>query len=1029
MKTHHHSAFCTQYSAFAAFAVALVTANAFGGTVMLSTADATAAATTSFNAAGGWSDGNAPSAGNDYVVALGDSAGLFFPTAAATFAGDSLAIGDGAEAYAAAGFLSSGSTLYTWTVANLILNKGKWVFPTISSTQTSAGFTKITVNSGDDAPFEIELSGRGGWNGTREVRFTSGNQNVFYGDANAVLRFKSADAVNGSMLGVPHGNANNNIFRNYKGQIILDGVLLSSASTVAIQGIGATDDAFRADRVVLKNGGGFGQYGYNQSSWSNAKLGVTVDATGGRLYNPTHSSIKLMFPFTGAGPLFIGGSATGTGWIFGSDIRVPTLIVTNVYAATQSNSATYKNIAAIGRTATVAIDDIYLNGTYYRQNAGNSGYGRFFCAGGTWLKNTRIDVRGNGSVSSDYGKGWLFVGEEMPAALDVTLGPGGFLLPNPSASCETLSGNATATSAKIGSLNYQGGKMQLDYDATTDAFDCLTITGAVTGVTSANPIVIRPSADLPAATATGRYPILKVATSALTLTSDLLDVSALKYDDTSKAIKLTIAQDGDYWVASVGPDTVANVYLVTGDAAAAATTAFNGNGSQWSDGLAPHPAPYVVALGENEGDGLWFPTASATFGGLSLAIGDLDEDTAGRADFNANGLTYTFDHLYLNKGQLRQHAPGNNRATTFNGEGQVNSTAADPFTICGENGQITIATSWLKGEEDAVLVVKGTGTVNAFGISAGSQWASGGYDSYKGRIILDAAFSENSLLQYAGTFKTNAITLRNGAALRTTAASPSWNSNAGITVEASGGRINTSYGGTLSLYNQIVGGPLTLACTINLYNRTSLSDFISSASVTVRSAATCDNAHYEVRGGTLTFYEGVTFTPRATTPEICVTNATLNAGAGMLAALRPIVCAGGVLAIANDGPLCQTATTTNAVLCGGATLKFDVDAENGTCDSLAVVGDAASVTATEASPLHIVVVPADDTYEPAPGQNFTFDLLTLPAGAGSLSKRAVDLSFASPSCLDGLRLYILQLNGRQVVRLTNRNPGTCVMLR
>ena len=94
-------------------------------TIPLATADAAPAATTSFNSAGGWADGNAPSAGNDYVVALGDSAGLFLPTAAATFAGDSLTIGS----ETAAGFLSS-DTFATWKLSSLNLRKGVWRIPT-----------------------------------------------------------------------------------------------------------------------------------------------------------------------------------------------------------------------------------------------------------------------------------------------------------------------------------------------------------------------------------------------------------------------------------------------------------------------------------------------------------------------------------------------------------------------------------------------------------------------------------------------------------------------------------------------------------------------------------------------------------------------------------------------------------------------------------------------------------------------------------------------------------------------------------
>ena len=70
--SRRHYAFRVLHSALT-FAVAAATANAFGATIPLATADAAPAATTSFNSAGGWADGNAPSAGNDYVVALGDA--------------------------------------------------------------------------------------------------------------------------------------------------------------------------------------------------------------------------------------------------------------------------------------------------------------------------------------------------------------------------------------------------------------------------------------------------------------------------------------------------------------------------------------------------------------------------------------------------------------------------------------------------------------------------------------------------------------------------------------------------------------------------------------------------------------------------------------------------------------------------------------------------------------------------------------------------------------------------------------------
>ena len=36
---------------------------------------------------------------------------------------------------------------------------------------------------------------------------------------------------------------------------------------------------------------------------------------------------------------------------------------------------------------------------------------------------------------------------------------------------------------------------------------------------------------------------------------------------------------------------------------------------------------------------------------------------------------------------------------------------------------------------------------------------------------------------------------------------------------------------------------------------------------------------------------------------------------------------------------------------------------------------------------------------------------------------------APSSRLDDLKLFVLQQGGRQIVRLTNRNPGTCILLR
>ncbi len=952
--SHVHSALCILHCAVAC-ALALATAQATAATVTLATADAASAATTSFNSAGGWADGNAPAAGNDYVVALGDSAGLFLPTAAATFAGDSLAIGDGTTA----GRLNASGANRTLTFGNLVLAKGLLNLSN-KAVVTFAG--KVTIASTLDDPFVIQGD-------TGSLNY---NGSVFYGEEDAAFLIRSTTTTRSFSL--EPNNWSQWQLANYKGRVIIDNAIYRVASFQ----YGAP--TFREDAIVLRNGGALRTNAANPA-WNHSKIGVTVEETGGELLNGYGLGVKTMsIPFRG-GPL---------------KVSTPIRSCTSRLRLSQLTIASGTTVLSAG--ASLSVTNLVITGGELQYSPG--------------------------------------VIHENETPFPVTVRGGRLRLDNMdfTKASVILDGGAlclAGAEGEVSNLVYQSGSVYLKFDTGNATPDCLTLRGTVTGVSAANPLKITSDVWPAEATEGKSYRVLAVPADVLALTADMVDVSPVAFDIPSRQLAVSVVEESGMRYAVVAQKERDHIRLLAGDADFAATTAFNGNGAQWSSGEPPKVGEvYDVALGTEPDQALHFPNASETFAGTVLNIGTAA--TPGRADIGATGRTYTFPDLMLADGLLVVTNVANPQTAvnaTLGGRFTVKSPAERPFILQGNAGTVTIQSESMYGDEDAVLVVRGTGAARAFGVSAGTQWGNGGYSSYKGRIILDNAHAIHGNMAYAGAFKADAITLRNGAALRMTAANPSWNSNAGITVEASGGRIDSSYSGTLSIYNPIVGGPLLFATRMYLYNRTTLTDFISSADVTVCSAATCDNARYEVRGGTLTFNEGVTFAARATAPEILVTNATLKAGAGTLAALRPVVRAGGVLAISNDGPLCQAASTTNAALGAGATLRLDVDVENGVCASLFVVGEGASFEATEASPLQIVVVPADAAYEPPAGSTFTFNLLSLPASIGPVDKKCLELSFTEASCLDGLKLYVLQQDGRQIVRLTNRNPGTCIMLR
>ncbi len=201
----------------------------YADTVTLTKGDNNAT-TTSFNGAGGWSDGLAPHEDADYLVALGTGSVIRTPNTnsgdySCTFAGNSLQLGEVGGAKGKLIHKSKGNCVITHH--NLILANGQYAHGDGAQTCTVKG--TCTVISPESAPFQMQGSGNGGdrkllWNvamtgevGTMfEVSRTSGENDgrflcFFGGDntgyfgkmqangANMYLGFSNTKAVGGPL--------------------------------------------------------------------------------------------------------------------------------------------------------------------------------------------------------------------------------------------------------------------------------------------------------------------------------------------------------------------------------------------------------------------------------------------------------------------------------------------------------------------------------------------------------------------------------------------------------------------------------------------------------------------------------------------------------------------------------------------------------------------------------------------------------------------------------------------------------------
>lgn len=949
-----------------------VAATLCGDSVRLEVADtASAAAATSFNSVGNWSNNEAPSSAHDYVVDLGSESGIVLPSANATFNGASLQIGSAENS----GRLNVLTTGKTYTMANLILNSGIInVAPNVKTTFNGAFTVASTLNN----PFVIQ--------GGSGSDMTYPNHS-FYGDSDSAVLIKG---VGGVFLFHPptwyqyHQS-------NYKGRWIVDNAVFMVASFSTYAG-----EVFREDAIILRNNGILRGNASNPK-FSHSKIGVTIEETGGKIQHGYGGKINtISIPFKG-GPLTIEKGVN----TFSSKLKLSKFTV--------STSNDENGIVAIASGAIHDISEIIITSGDLRYNKG------------VVYENTSpcpVKVRGGRLLVDNFNfeKNYIVLeGGQIYSSQDNGL---------------------------VTNLIYNSGSVRVPFNTTENRPSMVTVLGNISGISKDNPLKL--SSDIwPAlSTASKSFRVIAIPTSDLAVTLDMFDLGDIDFDDKTKRLQGSIVIENGMQYLEVSQTDKAHITLLEGDAGFAATTSFNGCPNQWSNGEIPADGyVYDVALGIESDKAMRFPTASATFAGTILNIGTVA--AAGRAELNSS-VTYTFPLLRLNNGMLvvtNISNPTKAINPQLAGAVEVCSNEQNPFVVEGNTGEFLIHTSVMRGDENAAFVFKGTGKNGDFRLNSGSSWGCGCFQNYKGKLILDGVGMIAAALPYGNTKPvSDAITLRNGATLYTTAATATYNSNAGIKVENTGA-ISSVYGSNFSLYNSVTGGQLTVfSPKANFYNKTSLEKLIcniatASYYLNFQKGAHCDNDYYEVKMGNMTFNEGVTFEKRDILPEIVVSG-NLIAGASAMENLRLTLKSKGTFSPNNNGPTFQKLTLFNPSFAGGGKLIFDANPTLKEFDSMDIYGDSTEILATEENPLAITlnVVAKPQSLN----KRYAFDLMTLPSSIGRITPDQIALTVnntyegANEETADEqvnfkVRVYE-KVDGRKVVRISNKSDGTKFMI-
>lgn len=948
-----------------------VAATLCGDSVRLDIADSEAAAETSFNSAGNWSNNEAPSSAHDYVVDLGSESGIILPSANASFNGASLQIGSAENS----GRLDILTKDKTYTMTNLILKSG--IFNVGANIKTTLN-GKITVTSTLQEPFVIQ-----GGTGT-DITYKN---NIFYGDSDSAIVIKGVG-------GVPNFHAPTWYQYNqsgYKGRWIVDNAIFMIASFASYAG-----EEFREDAIILRNNGILRGNASNPK-FSHSKIGVTIEETGGKIQHGYSGRINIIsIPFKG-GPLTIERGVNS----FSSKLTLSKFTV----STSNDDNGTVTFVAG----AVHDIPEIVITSGELRYNNGVAYENTSPCPVKVQGGMLRVD---NFNFEKNY---IVLEGGQIYSSQD-----NGF----------------------VTNLIYNSGSVRVPFNTTENRPSMVTVLGNISGISKDKPLKLSSDIWPASSTASKSFRVIAIPTSDLAVTLDMFDLSDIDFDDKTKRLQGSIVIENGMQYLEVSQTDKAHVMLLEGDAGFAATTSFNGCPNQWSSGEIPADGyVYDVALGTESDKSIRFPTVSATFAGTILNIGTVA--AAGRAELNSS-VTYTFPLLRLNNGMLvvtNISNPTKAINPKLAGVVEVCSNEQNPFVVEGNTGEFLIHTSVMRGDENTAFVFKGIGRIGDFKLNSGSSWGCGCFQNYKGKLILDGAGMIAAALPYGNPKPvSDAITLRNGSTLYTTAASATYNSNAGIKVENTGA-ISSVYGSTLSLYNSVTGGQLTVfSPKANFYNKTSLEKLICNISnasyyLDIEKGAHCDNDYYEVKMGNMTFNEGVTFEKRDILPEIVVSG-NLIAGANAMENLRLTLKSKGTFSPNNNGPTYQKLSLFNPSFAGGGKLIFDANPTLKEFDSMDIYGDSTQLLATEENPLSITLNVLEKPQSAI--KRHAFDVMTLPSSIGRVMPNQFSLTVnntyegAADETEDEqvkfkVRVYE-KTDGRKVVRISNKSDGTKLMI-
>ncbi len=941
--------------AFTSLAAAAVVCAAQAATVTLQTGDTAAAATTSFNGTGGWSDGTAPAAGNDYLVNLGDGEGqgIWMPSVTATFAGDSLTLGDATTP----GRLDY-STQYIWTFGNLNLVNGKIVFRVTSASNynssTPCGFRgTLNVMSALANPFVIECP-------SGKSFFYHVCANTLQGDATTAICFRDPTPNGGSSINAGAGNQNDG-FTSYHGTVILDGITLRVNNFSQFANVAG---------IILRNNATLVQRANGSGTWNLPDLRVAIDATGGRIQQYGNLT-KVCFIADGGPFTRVGGSTIN----FGGRMSV-TAFTNNCSGTTGLLSGANVFCGRIGQVAgTLAIHD----GVTFT-NAPDS------------IRVQPVDVTG----------GTLFAGPVAGARLQVNLAGGAIRPSNGASLSQTAADAVSADILPLTNAVFASGTVLLDYDTVSDTFDKIVFDTTSRMTFSENaPLALSATAQLPDATATNTYTVLEIPVACGVVTPEMFDSEGVYSQSMIPSVVKVATSDGIQRVqVALAIQEAEDYYLTEGDTDFSADTAFT-TLPHWTSGGAPARVHhYHVALGTGDGDALHCPGAVGAFPGASLVIGE--EGHPGRMDYGTSH-TWSFNKLRLVNGKIVFHVTSGSNYNTdspygFRGNIEVESTMANPFVIenvSGKNLMYHVCANTLHGDATTAICFRDSNQNRGSAINAGAGMQNDGFTSYNGTVIFDGVTTRvNNFAQFANVA---GIILRNNATLvqRGGNASSSWSlASPAITVDATGGCIKPDAGLT-SVNLKFVGGPFSRVggATVNFDGKLSVTAFTNNCTGTT-SFRTGSNLLAgriaQVSTGTLVFNDGATFTnglAESVVTPITVTAGTLKAGRAALERFDLDLRGGTLVTESNAGVVYETIQVPRAAFTGGAKIVFDSNPSANECDKI-IVAESTGCAFSALNPLKLGL----SSSIPATGRPRVYEVLEFPAGVRHLTEADFDIS-------------------------------------